>query len=155
MNNIEIVRLEKLPMQDLQPLVEESRAQGYEFIDRLISEYVDGSNQFNKPGEALFGVYFDPHLIAIGGLNRDPYLSQPDIGRVRHLYVLSAWRKQGIGKQLVQAIIAAAKGRFRLLTLRTFSTEADGFYRAIGFQTKPEIKGATHYLALNKWGSLY
>jgi GNAT superfamily N-acetyltransferase len=148
MKNIEIVRLEKLPMQDLQLLVEESRAQGYEFIDRLISEYADGTNQFKKPGESLFGVYFDQQLVAIGGLNRDPYLSQPDIGRVRHLYVLSAWRKQGIGKQLVQAIIAAAKGRFRLLTVRTFSAEADGFYRAIGFQTKPEIDGATHHLAL-------
>jgi GNAT superfamily N-acetyltransferase len=148
MKNIEIVRLEKLPMQDLQLLVEESRAQGYEFIDRLISEYADGTNQFKKPGESLFGVYFDQQLVAIGGLNRDPYLSQPDIGRVRHLYVLSAWRKQGIGKQLVQAIIAAAKGRFRLLTVRTFSADADGFYRAIGFQTKPEIDGATHHFAL-------
>jgi GNAT superfamily N-acetyltransferase len=150
-NKIKIVCLEQLPIKDLVPLVEESYQQGHEFLDRLISEYADGTNQFKKPGEGLFGVYFDQQLVAIGGLNRDPYLSEPDIGRVRHLYVLSAWRKQGIGKQLVQAIIAAAKGRFRLLTLRTFSADADGFYRAIGFQTKPEIDGATHHLILKEY----
>ena len=150
-NHIEIVRLEQLPIKDLQPLLEESHHQGYEFLDRLVSEYVSRTNQFKKPGEGLFGVYFDQQLVAIGGLNLDPYLSDPDIGRVRHLYVLSAWRNQGIGKQLVQAIIAAAKGRFRLLTLRTFSADADGFYRAIGFQTRPEIEGATHHLVLSDY----
>lgn len=149
LNNPVIIRLGKLPMDDLQPLVAESRAQGFEFLDRLVAEYVDGINRFDKPGEALFGVYFDQYLIAIGGLNQDPYLSESDIARVRHVYVLSAWRNQGIGKLLMQAIIGEAKGRFGLLTLRTFSAEADGFYRAIGFQTKPEIKWATHHLVLN------
>jgi GNAT superfamily N-acetyltransferase len=149
MNTIDIVRLEQLPMDDLQPLVKESREQGYEFLDRLVLEYVNGINQFDEPGEALFGAYCDEQLIAIGGLNQDPYLADSDIGRVRHLYVLSAWRNQGIAKRLVQSIINEAKCCFRLLTLRTFSAQADGFYRAIGFQTKPEIQGATHHLALN------
>ena len=146
--NLEIVRLEQLPVKDLGPLLEESRRQGHEFLDRLVSEYIGGTNQFKKPGEGLFGAYVDQQLVAIGGLNQDPYSSEPDIGRVRHLYVLSAWRKQGVGKRLVQAIIAAAKGRFRLLTLRTFSADADGFYRALGFQTSPKIDRATHYLVL-------
>jgi GNAT superfamily N-acetyltransferase len=149
MVHIEIVRLEQLPMGDLQPLLEESPAQGFELLDRLAAEYASGINRFDKPGEALFGVYRGRKLIAVGGLNQDPYLSGTDIARVRHVYVLSACRKQGIGKQLMQAIIGEAKGRYRLLTLRTFSAEADGFYRAIGFQTKPEIKWATHHLVLN------
>jgi GNAT superfamily N-acetyltransferase len=149
MKNIEIIRLGKLPMDDLQPLVEESHDQGFEFLNRLVAEYASGINRFDKPGEALFGVYCDDNLIAVGGLNQDPYLSESDIARVRHVYVLLAWRNQGIGKQLMQAIIGEAKGRFRLLTLRTFSAEADGFYRAIGFQTKPEIQAATHHLVLS------
>jgi GNAT superfamily N-acetyltransferase len=149
MNNLEIVRLEQLPMDKLKPLVEESREQGFGFLDRLVSEYVNGTNQFEKPGEALFSAYCDQQLIGIGGLNRDPYLEEGDIGRVRHLYVLSTWRNQGVGKRLVQSIIAEAKGLFRLLTLRTFSAQADCFYRAIGFQTKLEMNSATHHLTLN------
>jgi GNAT superfamily N-acetyltransferase len=149
MVHTEIVRLEQLPTGDLHPLLEESREQGYEFLDRLVAEYASGINRFDKPGEALFGVYRGRKLIAVGGLNQDPYLSETDIARVRHVYVLSACRNQGIGKKLMQAIIGEAKGRFHLLTLRTFSAEADGFYRAIGFQTKPEIQGATHHLVLS------
>ena len=52
------------------------------------------------------------------------------------------------GKQLVERIIEQARPQFRLLTLRTFSEQADRFYRAIGFQTKPEISNATHHLIL-------
>ena len=148
MEDLEIVRLKQLPRDDLQPLLKESREQGYEFIDRLITEYVNGLNQFQKSGEGLYGVYDKQQLIAIGGLNRDPYLDQSNVARVRHVYVLSAWRNQGVGKKLVETIIEEAKDQFSLLTLRTFSDQADGFYRALGFQKKPEIKYATHHLSL-------
>ena len=109
MNHIKLIRLTQLPRDDLQPLLAESRKEGFKFLDRLVLAYVDGSNQFGKRGEALFGVYSEQRLIAIGGLNRDPYLPQEEVGRVRHLYVLSAWRKQGIGRLLVQRIIDEAK----------------------------------------------
>lgn len=150
MENLEIVRLKQLPRDDLQPLLAESRAQGYEFIDRLVTEYVNGSNQFQKSGEGLYGIYCKQQLIAIGGLNRDPYGDESDVARVRHVYVLAAWRNQGVGKKLIETIIEAAKGQFSLLTLRTFSHEADGFYRALGFQKMPQIKHATHHLALTE-----
>jgi GNAT superfamily N-acetyltransferase len=129
--------------------LEESREQGFEFLDRLVLEYNSGINKFQRPGEALFGIYRDQQLIAIGGLNRDPYLEDSDIGRVRHVYVLLAWRNQGIGKRLVQNIIEQAKGHFRLLTLRTFSDQASGFYGAIGFQTRPKVNNATHHMVLD------
>jgi GNAT superfamily N-acetyltransferase len=148
MEKLEIVRLKQLPRDDLQPLLEESREQGYEFVDRLVTEYVNGINQFQKSGERIYGVYRKQQLIAIGGLNRDPYLDKSGVARVRHVYVLTAWRNQGVGKKLVETIIEEAKDQFSLLTLRTFSNQADGFYRALGFQKQPEIKHATHHLAL-------
>jgi len=98
MDKIEIRKLLELPVAELQPLLDESRAEGFEFMDRLLAEYLNGSNQFNEPREVLFGAYCGLKLIAIGGLNRDPYLTDSDIARVRHLYVLSAWRNKGIGK---------------------------------------------------------
>jgi GNAT superfamily N-acetyltransferase len=148
--DIQVVRIEQLPIEDLQPLLEESRAQGFTFVDRLATEYLDGTNRFAGPTEALFGIYCDRRLVAIGGLNRDPYLQQAATGRVRHVYVLAAWRGQGIGRRLVGRIIAEARPHYRLLTLRTVSEQADRFYRAIGFQTEPEIPNATHHLVLQE-----
>ncbi|HEX6386761.1 MAG TPA: GNAT family N-acetyltransferase [Anaerolineae bacterium] len=150
MQNINIVQIEQLSLPDLQPLLQEGRQQGFEFLDRLVEEYLDSSNQFTQPGEALFGVYNGQHMIAIGGLNRDPYLQAGDTGRVRRVYVLSSWRGQGVGKRLVQRIIDEARRHYRLLTLRTLTEPASKFYCAIGFQTKPEIPGATHHLVLKE-----
>jgi hypothetical protein len=145
---ITIIRLGELPLHDLQPLLAESREQGFEFVTRLVTEYLAGINQFRRPGEVLFGVYCEQQLIAIGGLNRDPYAQESEIGRVRHVYVLAAWRNQGIGKQLVARIIQEARPYFHVLTLRTFTRPAAEFYEAIGFKTEPEIDNATHHLCL-------
>ena len=144
-----MVRMEQLPLADLRPLLEESRAQGFEFLNRLWQEYQDGSNRFLQSGEALFGVYHDQHLIAIGGLNRDPYLDDGDTGRVRHVYVLAIWRGRGVGRKLVERIIDEAKFHYRRLTLRTMRAEASAFYRALGFQTEPAIAGATLHMLLD------
>jgi len=147
--NIEVRRLTELPADDLRPLLAESRAQGFRLLDTLMDNYANGVNRFAKPGEALFGVYHGRQLIAIGGLNRDPYVQDDARGRVRHVYVLDAWRAQGVGKRLMQAIVDEARRSFRLLTLRTMSAEADRFYRGLGFRAAPELEQATHYLVLS------
>ena len=86
--SVDVVRLEQLPIDDLQPLLEESREQGFEFLDRLVAEYLSGTNRFAQRDEALFGVYCDQCLIAIGGLNRDPYLQEGDTGLANHPFFL-------------------------------------------------------------------
>ena len=147
-SGIHVVKLDRLPLAELKPLVDESFSQGFEFVGRLVKEYFNGTNTFDQPGEALFGVYADRQLIAIGGLNRDPYLPGEATGRVRHVYVLTAWRGQGIGKMLVQRIIAEARLHFNRLTLRTFDSPADVFYRAIGFRPSAAIQNASHFMIL-------
>ena len=135
-------------MAELTPLLTESRAEGHHFVDRLVDEFVDGRNRFDQPGEALYSVYTDGQLVAVGGLNRDPYLSDEKAGRVRHVYVLPAFRRQGVGRLLMQAIIAAARSsHFRLLTLRTVNPAADQFYRALGFRSDSDVEEATHHLS--------
>ena len=149
MKKVEIKKIGELNPGALQALLKESRAEGFAFLEKLANEYSSGVNRFQKRGETLLGAFEGQKLIAICGLNQDPYhLNQNDIGRVRHLYVLPACRRQGIGRALVQKIIAKAKRYFTLLTLRTPDPDAYLFYAALGFQTKPKVENATHHLRL-------
>jgi GNAT superfamily N-acetyltransferase len=138
---------DELPLAELESLLAESRAEGHHFVDRLVDDFVEGRNRFDQPGEVLFAVYAAGQLVAVGGLNQDPYLPDEDAGRVRHVYVLPAFRRQGAGRLLMQTIIAAARSsHFRLLTLRTLNPAADLFYRGLGFRTEPGVEQATHHL---------
>jgi len=143
-----IIKISTLPINEIQPLIQKSTQEGFEFVERLSIEFQEGINQFNKPGEALFAAYAHTDLIAIGGLNQDPYVQKQKTGRVRHLYVLPDFRRQGIGKQIMMLIISEAKKHFHLLTLRTFNPDADKFYRHLGFKTQPAIQHTSHHMTL-------
>lgn len=143
-----LVTLTALPKQDLLPLVRASRVENYTFVDRLVDDYHSGHNRFDQPGEVLLAVYDGSTMVAIGGLNRDPYLPGTATGRVRHLYVMPAYRRQGVGRFLMCAIIASARSHFERLTLRTFSPSAAAFYRSLGFTATRDIDQASHVLLL-------
>ena len=53
-------------------------------------EWRTGTNRFDRPDEALFGAWAKGQLVGVCGLNIDPYRGDDRVGRVRHLYVLSA-----------------------------------------------------------------
>jgi GNAT superfamily N-acetyltransferase len=95
-------------------------------------------------------------LVSLCGRNVDPYLSDPKIGRVRHLYVARDVyvardaRRCGVGRLLVGAIIHGARGHFRLLTLRADDPQGAAFYQALGFRAWTEGPTATHWIALAK-----
>jgi GNAT superfamily N-acetyltransferase len=129
------------------PIQEAAQAEAVRFIDRLVAEYVAGINCFNQPGEVLFGMFEDQHLVGIGGLNRDPYHSDQNYGRVRHVYVLPAYRRLGIARLLMIEIINAATGVFEVLTLYTSNPDAARLYDQLGFVAVPEER-TTHVLAL-------
>jgi len=148
MDKIRICKVNDLADIPIHFLVKQSLRENFTFIERLEREYINGKNRFDQKGEILYGAFFNTELVAIGGLNRDPYSGDAEIGRVRHLYILPDYRKQGIGKKLVEKIIVEAKHHFRLLTLRTFNENAHHFYLAIGFQQTNEIKNVSHFLAL-------
>ncbi len=134
---------------EMSDLLQESESEGFGFIRRLVDDYASGVNRFDDPAEALYGAYY-PRLVGTCGLNRDPYLSDPNVGRVRHVYVLPSYRRAGVGRSLVATLIADAQSHFRLLVLRTTNPEADRFYRALGFSAEPRFEQATHYLDLSR-----
>jgi GNAT superfamily N-acetyltransferase len=130
-----------LPEGVLALLADDERA-GTRSVRRLVDEWASGTNRFNRPGEVLFGGWVGEQLVGVCGLNVDPYAGEERIGRVRRMYVLIAHRRCGIGRRLVMEVIAAARGRFDSLRLRTVNPEAARLYEAIGFRRSV---GAAHY----------
>lgn len=148
MTDLNITPLDRLTLEHLRPLLDESLSEGYEFLERLWNEYEAGVNRFDREGEVLLGVFEGDNMIAVGGLHRDPYLADAAIGRIRHVYALSTYRGQGVGRRLLAALIEAAKSHYHTLTLRTLTSDAAAFYNAIGFETAPRFENATHWLQL-------
>jgi GNAT superfamily N-acetyltransferase len=142
--NVTVDRLRDLPLDALAPLVAESEQAGWRFLQKLQDEWAAGANRFGKPGEALFAGWVAGRLIGVCGLNADPHIEDGRIGRVRHLYVLSDFRRVGVGRRLVEAVVAEAKGRFDSIRLRTESAEAAGFYEGLGFRRRSDLPDCTH-----------
>ena len=143
-----IERLQDLPSDALGALVAESEEAGLRFVRRLLDEWTRGANRFDRPGEALFAARVGGRLVGVCGLNIDPYTAEPRVGRVRHLYVLSAFRRRGVGRHLVTAVIETARGRFDRLHLRTENAGAARFYEALGFRPSGGTADYTHVMEL-------
>ncbi|MBW4658215.1 MAG: GNAT family N-acetyltransferase [Drouetiella hepatica Uher 2000/2452] len=150
MEHIDIAHISEVKEGAINHLLEESLSQGFRFVERLISEYRSGLNCFDKSGEILLTASVQGKIVGIGGLNRDPYLNDPKIGRLRHLYVESVWQRHGVGRLLVTQLIDEASQHYQLLTLRTDTAAADKFYQKLGFKTHPIWKHTTHHLQLSK-----
>ena len=131
----------------LDVLMQAAEREGHRFVRRLVDDWRAGANRFNRPGELLFGAYVDGRLVAVGGLNRDPYADDARTGRVRHVYVLPEARRSGVGQALLQRIVTEASPAFEVLRLRTTTQEGAAFYAALGF-TRTGEADATHRMAL-------
>jgi GNAT superfamily N-acetyltransferase len=143
-----VERLTEPSADGLGALLAESEQAGSRIVRRLVEEWASGANRFDRPGEALFAARIDGRLVGVCGLNVDPYSADPRLGRVRHLYVLSAYRRRGIGRQLVAEVIAAARGRFDHLRLSTGNPVAARFYESLAFRSA-QAAHCTHVLDLS------
>jgi GNAT superfamily N-acetyltransferase len=139
------IRKIELPLPGLECLRSEARDEGYDFIETLVEEWASASNRFDAPGEALCGHLAQGLLVAVGGLNCDPFAGRSDMGRIRRVYVRAAWRNQGIGRALMAALIDKAGTHFRCVRLRAENAGAARLYESMGFApiANPD---ATHIL---------
>lgn len=141
---VRIERVETLPEAELAALVTASEAEGYGFVRGLRDGLRTRPRPFDQPGEAFFAARCGGRLVGICGLSRDPYAGNAAVGRVRRLYVLEPYRRLGVGRRLVQAVIGAAGAHFTLLSLRTDNPAAARLYEELGFQPQTGIEGCTH-----------
>jgi GNAT superfamily N-acetyltransferase len=151
---ITIKRLDSADSEGISKLVEESKRDGFRFLERLVTEYQSGENTFQKPGEMLAGAYHDETLIGIGGINQDPYSQHEKAGRIRRFYVLKEHRRQGVGELLLSALLTAADDFFDFAVLRTDTKEASLFYIQAGFIEDNLFENSTHYLDLTRKGTI-
>jgi GNAT superfamily N-acetyltransferase len=147
--SVTVQRLVELPADGLADLVTESEGFQLRLVRRLVDEWIAGANRFDRPGEAFFAAAINGRVIGVCGLNVDAYTTEPRIGRVRHLYVLLEHRRRGIGTRLVHEVIAAARGTFDRLRLRTNNLQAAAFYEELGFQPTSGDPDCTHVLQLS------
>ncbi len=133
---------------ELQPLIDESLADGFGFIQRLAEDYASGKHRFDGPQDALFTIRTDGVLVAVGGFTPDAYSGDPAVGRVRRVYVLAGFRRGGVGRALLGAIVEGARPLFETLVLRTDTERASRFYESIGFLPNAPYPDATHFIRL-------
>lgn len=145
------LRIERISPDEvnLQPLRDEAAREGFRFLDRLTAEWADGTNRFDHDGERLLGAYSGERLIGVGGLSREPYEPVLRTGRLRHLYVLRAYRRRGVAKTIANHLLENAKAYFDAVRLRTDTPEAAVFYEKIGFKRVP-LDTATHLMTLTR-----
>lgn len=166
-DHVFLERVESLDEARFTPLLEQSQGEGHQHLRRLADDWSSGANRFDRENEALFvAISVDrnstPFTTGAGktsagtserrwagivGLNIDPYLQDPTVGRLRRLYVAPEFRRHGIGRQLVLRVIEHARGRFKRLVLRT-TPAAITFYEQIGFAPAPNATHYTHSLLL-------
>lgn len=124
----------------LEKLAVEAQLESFNFVRRTINEWKSGTNDFSKKGEILFGIFISNLCIGIGGLNVDPYVNDPSIGRIRHLYISQEHRRKGLATLLLQEIINTAMLNFETVRLYTNNPEASSFYESLGFDHSNGVK---------------
>jgi GNAT superfamily N-acetyltransferase len=135
----------RLPVPGVEQMQAEARAEGHKFLDTLLDEWMSGKNRFDGAGETLLGHLDQGTLVAVGGLNCDPFLGDPRVGRIRRLYVRPAWRDKGIGEALFRNLISAARWNFSCVRLRADNPRAARLYERNGFSIIGN-ESATHML---------
>lgn len=145
MEGLQVIEIVDSNFSLIKELANEAVAVGHSLGRKLLEEWKDGSNTFANPGEKLWGVAANGVYVAFGGLNVDPYANEVTVGRIRHIYVASNARGRGVGRFLMENILAEAKKHFKVVRLSTKNPVAASLYESLGF-LKTDGHKVTHVL---------
>ena len=119
----------------------EARAEGLRQIERLATEWDSRTTRFGRDGEALLAVRVNGTLAGIGGLTIEPVV--PNALRMRRFYVRPAFRRGGVGRELVLSLLTRV--RSNQVVTANVAPGSVPFWEAMGFTADPR-DGHTHIL---------
>ena len=137
-----IITIDDPDKYDIETIRYESDKEGYNIINRLITDYRSGQNRFDKKGEKLVGFTRNDETVAICGLNIEP--TDQKLGRIRRLYVSAEFRHLGIGTELVKHLIEYAGQHFEGVVVNIGDLPIGDFYQSIGFSPVADNSSYTH-----------
>jgi len=128
---------------NIEDLARESVNEGFGFINRLKTEWVEAINRFDDTGEFLLSASLADMSVGVCGINIDPYLSDQSVARLRHLYVSPVYRYRSVGSDLVRACLGNLSENTRVVRLRVPDKNTGQFYEKLGFKEIDDTT-ATH-----------
>ncbi|AZO81546.1 hypothetical protein BLM15_18870 [Bosea sp. Tri-49] len=143
---MQIVRVGEALPDDLPALQAEAAAEGYRFVEGILEEWDTGRYEGGDERNALFALYREGVLAAVGAVTPDPYDPAPDLLRIRHVYVRPASRREGVGRALASALIQQGLALAPRLSLNAADASASAFWEAMGFQPYTGGTRRTHLL---------
>ena len=126
-----IVDIADLSKYDISHIKKMAEQEGYHMLNRLVTDFDSGENRFDKEGEKLISNIPDDMVVALCGMNIES--TNNDYGRVRRLYVLPAYRHQGIGTEIINHLITFAGKYFKGVVVNIGDLPVGNFYESIGF----------------------
>ena len=135
----------------VEALCRDAAAEGYAWAADFPADW--RRRPFLEEGEALYlardgGASNDGSLAAMAVLSADPFVDDPETGRLRYIYVRGSARRQGLAERFVRLCLERARGRWQRLRLHTDSPRAAALYERHGFRPSDADPRATHVLAL-------
>lgn len=128
-------------------LLKHSTGEGFDLLERMNQNFLNGTARFDRPGEALICAEYEGRLVAICGSAPDP--SDDRALQLRHGYVLPELRQLGIATAMLKKLICdLPAGQYDRITLRAYFPPVRKFCEHHGFRPV-EGRRHTHELAIN------
>lgn len=129
-------------------LLAASLEEGHRMLLKLSENWASGANRFTRPGELIKAAVDSKRMVGVGGRMIDPHAGDKRIARVEHVYVHPEYRRHGVGRKLMEPVMADPKARFDVINC-TAPPEAAAFYEALGFSPVLGDNTVTHRLNLH------
>ena len=143
MSPVTLTQVEDTLPEGFDILLEEASREGYRHMTRLAEEWIAGF-RFNRPGECLMAAWSQGQLAAMAGVTHDPVIAGAT--RMRRFYVRPAFRRNGTGRALANALVRHASLSSQHIFVNSGTELAASFWEAVGFTRRHE-NGHTHVLA--------